>query len=122
MTNEEAIIIAQGLIKDFKCKSETMVDFCNTIIKALKQESCDDCISRQAVFDKMKERDEELSSICRRDIRELLNVIPQQGPILEKIRAEIEAEKNAGCHTQYAGGLDFALSIIDKYKAESEEE
>ena len=41
--------------------------------------------------------------------------------VLDKIRSEIETERNAGCHTQYAGGLDFALSIIDKYKAESEE-
>lgn len=40
--------------------------------------------------------------------------------VLDNIRAEIETERNAGCHTQYAGGLDFALSIIDKYKAESE--
>ena len=40
--------------------------------------------------------------------------------VLDKIRAEIETEKNAGCHTQYAGGLDFALSIIDKYMKESE--
>lgn len=36
--------------------------------------------------------------------------------VIEEIRAEIETERNAGCHTQYAGGLDFALSIIDKYK------
>lgn len=41
--------------------------------------------------------------------------------VLSKIRAEIETEKNAGCHTQYAGGLDFALSIIDKYMEESED-
>lgn len=41
--------------------------------------------------------------------------------VLEKIRAEIETEKNAGCHTQYAGGLDFALSIIDKHMKESED-
>lgn len=45
----------------------------------------------------------------------------EQEPILDKIRDEIETEKNAGCHTQYAGGLDFALSIIDKYKEESED-
>lgn len=38
MTNEEAIRIATGLRTDFKCKSNTMVDFCNTIIKALEQE------------------------------------------------------------------------------------
>ena len=49
MTREEAIRIAQGLITNFKCESETMVDFCNVVIKALKQEPCEDCISRQAV-------------------------------------------------------------------------
>lgn len=38
MTREEAIKIAKGLRTDFKCKSNTMVDFCNTIIKALEQE------------------------------------------------------------------------------------
>jgi SpoU rRNA methylase family enzyme len=41
--------------------------------------------------------------------------------ILDKIRSEIEAEKNAGGHTWYIGGLDFALSVIDKYTAEREE-
>lgn len=35
----------------------------------------EDC--KQAVLDKMKERDEELSSICPRDIKELLPVTPQ---------------------------------------------
>ena len=38
MNREEAKRIAQGLITDFKCESDTMVDFCNTVIKALKQE------------------------------------------------------------------------------------
>ena len=38
MTREEAIRLATGLRTDFKCESETMVDFCNTIIKALEQE------------------------------------------------------------------------------------
>lgn len=51
MKNEEAKRIAIGLRTDFKCESETMVDFCNTIIKALEQEPCDDAISRQAAID-----------------------------------------------------------------------
>lgn len=38
MTNEEAIMIARGLRSDFKVSSEIMVDFCNTVIKALEQE------------------------------------------------------------------------------------
>lgn len=37
MTEEEAIRIAQGLITDFKCESETMVEFCNVVIKALTE-------------------------------------------------------------------------------------
>lgn len=37
MTNKEAIKIAQGLITDFKCDSEIMVDFCNVVINALNQ-------------------------------------------------------------------------------------
>ena len=41
--------------------------------------------------------------------------------VLDKIRSEIETEKNAGGHTWYIGGLDFALSIINKYMAESED-
>lgn len=39
MTNEESIRIAQGLITDFKCESETMVDFCNTVMEALEHTS-----------------------------------------------------------------------------------
>lgn len=49
-----------------------------------------------------------------------LKRLKEQEPVLDKIKSEIETEKNAGCHTQYAGGLDFALSIINKYKAEGE--
>ena len=52
MTKEEAKRIAQGLITDFKCESETMVEFCNVIIKALEQEPCEDAISRNAVLEK----------------------------------------------------------------------
>ena len=52
MNKEQAIKIATGLRTNFKCESDTMVDFCNTIIKALEQEPCDDCVSRQAVLDK----------------------------------------------------------------------
>lgn len=80
MTKEEAIRIAQGLISDFKCDSDIMVDFCNTVIKALEQEpkginfwdldDNDDCISRKAVlsiladhFDNPFDRVRELPSV-----------------------------------------------------------
>ena len=61
MTNEEAIRIAQGLITDFKCESETMVEFCNVVIKALKQQDriiqiLDDCdIEAWEILEKIKE-------------------------------------------------------------------
>lgn len=51
MTREEAKRIAMGLRTDFKCESDTMVDFCDTIIKALEQEPCEDAISRQTAID-----------------------------------------------------------------------
>ena len=46
MTNEEAIRIATGLRTDFKCESDTMVDFCNTVIKALEQTRWIPCSER----------------------------------------------------------------------------
>lgn len=57
MTKEEIVKIAKGLRTDFKCESDIMVDFCNSIIKELEQEPITendlrvDCISRQAVID-----------------------------------------------------------------------
>jgi hypothetical protein len=47
MKREEAIRIAQGLITDFKCESETMVEFCNTVIKALEQQKVLDEIEKE---------------------------------------------------------------------------
>ena len=44
--------------------------------------------------------------------------------VLDKIRAEIEQERDKvyqnrqGCDTYYADGLDTALDIIDKYREE----
>jgi len=82
MTREEAKRIATGLRTDFKCESETMVEFCNTVIKALEQE-----------------------------------------PILDKIRAEIEAKCciTVGRENDPAITLYDVFEIIDKHKAESEE-
>lgn len=45
-------------------------------------------------------------------------VTPQE-PILDEIRAEIERGKT-GLDIEFNGGIDYALSIIDKYKADSE--
>lgn len=37
MTREEIIRLATGLRTDFKCESDTMVDFCNSIIRELEE-------------------------------------------------------------------------------------
>jgi hypothetical protein len=49
MKNEEAKRIAIGLRTDFKCESDTMVDFCNTVIKALEQEPILDKIRAEII-------------------------------------------------------------------------
>lgn len=84
MTKEEVIRIAQGLITDFKCESDTVVDFCNTIIKALKAEPCDDAISRQTVLDLVVANHRELNGLnvvmyspLYKDIKQLPSVTPQ---------------------------------------------
>ena len=83
MTNEEAIRIAQGLITDFKCESETMVDFCNTVIRALKQqEPCEDAVSRQEVLDidfhKIIHTTTKPAEMIRQKIKDLSSVKPQE--------------------------------------------
>ncbi len=78
MTREEALEFGNMWLQvNEDCKDSNTYAFFQIAIQALKQEPCDDCISRQAVLDKMKERDEELSSICPKDIRELPPVTPQ---------------------------------------------
>ena len=79
MTEEEAIRIAQGLITDFKRESETMVEFCNVVIKALKQQPCEDAISRQAVLDIAKSSRSNWidNSVLFKRVNELPSVNPQ---------------------------------------------
>ena len=38
MTDKKVIKLAQGLIATFQCESDTMVDFCNTVIKKFEQQ------------------------------------------------------------------------------------
>ena len=54
ITREEAIRIAQGLITNFKCESETMVEFCNVVIEALEQINVLDKIRAEIQFIKDK--------------------------------------------------------------------
>lgn len=92
-----------------------------SVIEALEQEPCEDAISREATlnpYNGLNDEDTVCVWLIRKNIEQQPSIILQKPKtdILDKIRAEIETERNEGCHTWYAGGLDFALSIIDKYK------
>ena len=65
-----------------------------------------------------------VSMLCN-DVADLLKSLEQES-ILDKIRAEIEQQKEERCFDDgdmfvYRKGLDDAIYIINKYRAESEE-
>lgn len=102
----------------------------------LEQEPCEDCISRKAVLDKIKEvcfsREQEWvdfrvsqGSNGQRDliinfIKDLPSVQPKpKTEVLDRIRAEIDQYLEIeGFGSEYRNDVK---GIIDKYKAESEE-
>ena len=100
-------------------------------IKALEQEPCEDCISRQAVINGIDNYIEKVQSTGAKDdfisfeelVVKALPPVTSQEPIIDKIRNEINEQYdrvhpyNLSC----AEGLEMALEIIDKYKAESED-
>ena len=101
-------------------------------IKALEQEPCEDCISRQAVINGIDNYIEKVQSTGAKDdfisfeelVVKALPPVTSQEPIIDKIRNEINEQYdrvhpyNLSC----AEGLEMALGIIQKYKAESEEQ
>ena len=101
-------------------------------IKALEQEPCD-CISREYILSKAHcccddLADDECCCVDVDDIKEAPSVQPKTDDF-GKIRAEIEAISIVGQvdeHTRFIRTGEhvkqMALDIIDKYKAESEEE
>ena len=85
-------------------------------------------MTREEAIDRLKEG-EPFSEIYNPVWDEALNMAIkalEQEPILDKIRAEIDIaryiDKNTKlCKNANASGLEVAMRIIDKYKAESEE-
>ena len=101
---------------------------CNNL-KALKQQPCEDCISREALIEKATSWDRHFADsercVSLTDIQNAPSVTPkaEQKAVLDKIRAEIEqiTDTMGVSYNQYVSKIDV-LQIIDKYKAESEEE
>lgn len=128
MTNGEAIKRlkeAKGTIQPFLYVDE-VIDYA---IKTLEQQSCEDCVSRQAVIELAEKgvlvSNGNYKSVCTA-INELPSVNTQpKTDALDKIRAEIaEFEEEVFHRTEdysdYAA-VRHCVEIIDKYRAESEE-
>lgn len=98
-----------------------LLDFIEQLPPVTSQ-PCGDCISRQAVLDKMKERDEELSSICPRDIRELPPVTPQPKMGRWIINQDSTGRKYGECSEctmrQSVGPLNYCPNCGAKMEAE----
>lgn len=92
-------------------------------------QSCEDCISRQEAISAIQ--DEYYDNATGIDIVDIIAHLPSVTPadILDKIKAEIDRALSGeilGDNRQQISdvgvGLELALSIINKYKAESEAE
>lgn len=114
------------------------------IIKALEQEPCEDCVSRNAIIKTLNETDRYIAdelTLCDNNnkfpqnevfivddvyekIEQLLSVTPKpKTDVFDKIRAEIKALPKTYSFINidtYVKENDVN-KIIDKYKAESEE-
>ena len=103
-------------------ENEKDIEAFEMAIQALSEEPCEDAISRQAVddaiYDYSRSCDVNYGQIMER-IDKIPSVKSKQTDALDKIRAEIK-EQYGGCGL-INDGLDMALSIIEKYMAESEE-
>lgn len=82
MTRYEAIRIAQGLITDFKCESETIVEFCNVVIEALEQEPLTD--TEQRIFLAAMGREEK---ICREEDEKYPDKVPSEDSLVSVCRS-----------------------------------
>ena len=141
MTREEAVTtlkdISERVHKQKEIEKSTLYGILDSYnepikaldmaIKALEQEPCDDCISRQTVLDMAEDMTDQFGNKHRVVTEGLISMLPPVTPkpktdVLDKIRAEIELNRNewikgkdAEWHT-----YDRCLFIIDKYNAEKE--
>lgn len=55
MTKEQAKKFANCLKNNYTIDFNDMADFCDTVINALEQQPCEDCVSRKAVVDTIEQ-------------------------------------------------------------------
>jgi len=126
MTREEAHGILSNGLANAPSEHEWCMAF-EMAIKALEQEPCEDCVSRQSVLDLVVANHRELNGVnvvmyspLYKDIKELPSVNPQTDA-LDKIRAEIETNTEKwwyGVNDDCFMKLSDVLEIIDKYRKE----
>ena len=135
MTREEAIKLIQNLIDQMNENGYAEIDSFHEdallmAIKALEQEPCED----EYIKVPKKTLKYRTAGMVAYNAEWLKNhfdieravICGAQQPILDKIRAEIDKarfiDKNTRiCKNALASGLEVAMQIIDKYKAESED-
>ena len=101
-------------------KVEISVLQLNRVIKALEKELCEDCISRKEALDLVEDMTDQFGVGHRVITEGMISMLPPVTPkpkadVLDKIRAEIKEESRFCPLTE---GLERAIEIIDKYKAE----
>lgn len=98
-------------------------------IKALEQEPCEDCISRQAVLDINESHHGQMPNHINHRIWQEVKDLPSVQPkaeqetktdIIDKIYVDIQRLRGCSC-TCSDGIIDDIEDILDKYIAESEE-
>ena len=134
MRIEEAIDIIKSecyVFNPLNFDRSTMVNTAlDMAVKALEQEPCEDCVSREAVLEHICEGKECYKEECKgRTLKrcpdlqwvfDLPSVKPQEPrtDVLDKIKAEIDSY--CSDNRDKNDGLYIAMQIIDKYKGGSE--
>lgn len=123
MTREEAIKILKAKINTMEdgaicCNYGNDKEVFDMAIKALEQEPCEDCVSRQAVMEYIKNCTIDLGYENGTNmVLDVISNMPSIQPktdVLDKIRAELNSLHN-GCGL-FNDGVDATLKIIDKYR------
>ena len=132
----------RGEQNDYERGRKSGIFLCESIIsvklgesRSEKPNTCGDAVSREAVENLLWEEPTFTDALnvlteVREKVRSLPSVTPQQrtgrwigAEVLDKIRAEIDEQYDRvyPYDISCAEGLEMALGIIDKYRAESEE-
>ena len=143
MTVNEAIVVLQKIKPiPHRGDSKSTTHILETIaldmaIKALEQQPCEDCISREATIDAIYKKyiggkdaikNAPINDLYAEGLADAVDAVwdmpsvtpkAEQKAILDKIRAEMEQipDTMGVSYNQYVSKIDV-LQIIDKYKAE----